>query len=113
MEERHEKADHILFVISEDYLRKPAGGLAVDGKLMVIGVSEEPVEVSTLGLIAGRRSVQGWPAGTSADSQDTLAFSALAGVRPMIEVFPLERAAEAYDRMLSGGARFRVVLTLS
>jgi D-arabinose 1-dehydrogenase-like Zn-dependent alcohol dehydrogenase len=86
------------------------GGLAVDGKLMVIGISEEPVEVSTVGLIARRQSVQGWPAGTSADSQDTLAFSALAGVRPMIEEFPLERAADAYDRMISGGARFRVVL---
>jgi D-arabinose 1-dehydrogenase-like Zn-dependent alcohol dehydrogenase len=86
------------------------GGLSVDGKLMIIGISEEPVEVSTVQLITGRRSVQGWPVGTSADSQDTLAFSALAGVRPMIEEFPLERAAEAYDRMISGGARFRVVL---
>jgi D-arabinose 1-dehydrogenase-like Zn-dependent alcohol dehydrogenase len=86
------------------------GGLAIDGKLIIIGVSEEPVEVPTTQFIMGRNSVQGWPSGTSADSQDTLAFSALAGVRPMIEEFPLERAAEAYDRMISGGARFRVVL---
>jgi D-arabinose 1-dehydrogenase-like Zn-dependent alcohol dehydrogenase len=62
-------------------------------------------------LISGRRSIAGWPSGTAADSQDTLEFSALAGVRSMNEVFPLERAAEAYDRMMSGKARFRVVLT--
>ena len=59
----------------------------------------------------GRRSIQGWPSGTSIDSQDTLAFSLLAGVRAMIEVFPLERAAEAYEHMINGKARFRVVLT--
>jgi alcohol dehydrogenase/propanol-preferring alcohol dehydrogenase len=58
----------------------------------------------------GRNSVQGWPSGTSADSQDTLAFSALSGIKPMIEEFPLTKAAEAYDRMMSGAARFRVVL---
>jgi len=68
------------------------------------------VEVFPLKLIAERRSIQGWPMGTAADSQDTLAFSALTGVRPMIEEFPLERAAEAYECMISGGARFRVVL---
>jgi D-arabinose 1-dehydrogenase-like Zn-dependent alcohol dehydrogenase len=87
------------------------GGLAVDGKLVVVGAADEPLEVSPLLLIMGRRSVLGWPSGTSLDSQDTLAFSALAGVRPMTEVFPLERAAEAYERMMSGEARFRVVLT--
>jgi D-arabinose 1-dehydrogenase-like Zn-dependent alcohol dehydrogenase len=87
------------------------GGLAVDGKLVVVGAADEPLEVSPLPLIMGRRSVLGWPSGTSLDSQDTLAFSALAGVRPMTEVFPLERAAEAYERMMSGEARFRVVLT--
>jgi len=64
-----------------------------------------------LPLIGGRRSIVGWPSGTSIDSQDTLAFSALVGVRPMTEVFPLERAADAYERMMSGEARFRVVLT--
>jgi len=86
------------------------GGLAIDGKLVIVGAAQDPVEVPTVPLIMGRRSVQGWPSGTSADSQDTLAFSASAGVRPMIEEFPLERAAEAYDRMTSGAARFRVVL---
>ncbi|CAL1238955.1 alcohol dehydrogenase [Candidatus Methylocalor cossyra] len=86
------------------------GGLGIDGKLIMVGVSEEPVEVPIAPFIMGRRSVQGWPSGTSMDSQDTLAFSALTGIRPMIEEFPLERAEEAYHRMLSGAARFRVVL---
>jgi D-arabinose 1-dehydrogenase-like Zn-dependent alcohol dehydrogenase len=87
------------------------GGLGVNGKLIVIGAAAEPLEVSASLLIGGRRSIMGWPSGTSIDSQDTLAFSALTGVRPMTEVFPLERAAEAYERMMSGKARFRVVLT--
>jgi D-arabinose 1-dehydrogenase-like Zn-dependent alcohol dehydrogenase len=86
------------------------GGLGLNGKLIVVGIAEEPVEISTAQLIMGRQSVQGWPSGTSADSQDTLAFSALTGIKPMIEEFPLTRAAEAYDRMTSGAARFRVVL---
>ncbi len=97
-------------VTSGKAMSAAAGGLAIDGKLIIVGASEEPVELSTIQLITGRRSIQGWPSGTSADSQDTLAFSALMGVRPMIEEFPLERAAAAYDRMMSGGARFRVVL---
>ena len=87
------------------------GGLGVDGKLVVVGVSAEPIEVSPLALISGRRSVTGWPSGTASDSEDTLAFSVLAGIRPMIETYPLERAAEAFERMMSGQARFRVVLT--
>jgi D-arabinose 1-dehydrogenase-like Zn-dependent alcohol dehydrogenase len=87
------------------------GGLAVDGKFVVLGAADAPLEVSPFLLIMGRRSVVGWPSGTSLDSQDTLAFSALTGVRPMTEVFSLERAAEAYERMMSGEARFRVVLT--
>jgi D-arabinose 1-dehydrogenase-like Zn-dependent alcohol dehydrogenase len=86
------------------------GGLAVDGKFIVVGAADEPLEVSPLLLIMGRRSVIGWPSGTSLDSQDTLAFSALAGVRPVTEVFPLERAADGYERMMSGEARFRVIL---
>ncbi|WP_433705722.1 alcohol dehydrogenase [Paraburkholderia sacchari] len=86
------------------------GGLGVNGKLIMVGVSEEPVEVPITQFIMGRNSVQGWPSGTAADSQDTLAFSALSGVKPMIEEYPLERAAEAYERMMSGKARFRVVL---
>jgi len=87
------------------------GGLAVGGKLIVLGAPPEPLEVSAGLLISGRRSITGWPSGASIDSQDTLAFSVLAGVRAMTEVFPLERAAEAYDRMMSGKARFRAVLT--
>ena len=86
------------------------GGLGIDGKMIMLGVSEEPVELSISQFVGGRRSIQGWPSGTPADSQDTMAFSALAGVRPMIEEFPLERASEAYERMMSGKARFRVVL---
>jgi D-arabinose 1-dehydrogenase-like Zn-dependent alcohol dehydrogenase len=86
------------------------GGLGVDGKLIVVGADSQPVEVPPFLLIGGRRSVSGWPSGTAIDSQDTLAFSALTGVRSMNEVYPLERAAEAYDRMMSGKAQFRVVL---
>ena len=87
------------------------GGLGVDGKLVVVGAAADPLEVPTLPLLFGRRSIMGWPSGTSIDSQDTLAFSVLTGVRPMTEVFPLERTAEGYERMMSGKARFRVVLT--
>jgi D-arabinose 1-dehydrogenase-like Zn-dependent alcohol dehydrogenase len=87
------------------------GGLAIDGKFVVLGAAHEPLEVSPFLLIGGRRSVAGWPSGSSIDSQDTMAFCARTGVRSMNELFPLERAAEAYDRMMSGGARFRVVLT--
>lgn len=87
------------------------GGLSLNGKLLVVGAPHEPLQVPVVILIGGRRSVAGWPSGSSIDSQDTLAFSALTGVRSMNEVFPLERASEAYDRMMSGKARFRVVLT--
>jgi D-arabinose 1-dehydrogenase-like Zn-dependent alcohol dehydrogenase len=87
-------------------------GLGVDGKLIVLGVAGEPMQISTLALISGRRSVAGWPSGTAMDSEDTMSFSAMAGVRSMNEVFPLERAAEAYEHMMSGKARFRVVLKM-
>ncbi|QGZ59901.1 alcohol dehydrogenase [Paraburkholderia acidiphila] len=86
------------------------GGLGLNGKMIMVGVSQEPVEVPITQFIMGRHSVQGWPSGTAADSQETLAFSALSGVKPMIEEYPLSRAAEAYERMISGKARFRVVL---
>jgi D-arabinose 1-dehydrogenase-like Zn-dependent alcohol dehydrogenase len=89
------------------------GGLSVSGKLIVLGAAGDPLEIPTELLISARRSIQGWPSGTSIDSQDTLAFSALTGVRSMNELFPLERAAEAYERMMSGQARFRVVLTMA
>jgi len=87
------------------------GGLGVGGKLIVVGLPNEPLEVPVVSLIMPRRSIVGWPSGSSIDSQDTLAFAAQAGVRPMTEVVPLERAAEGYERMMSGKARFRVVLT--
>lgn len=86
-------------------------GLAINGKLIVLGAPSEPLEVSAFTLLGGRRSVSGWPSGSSIDSQDTLNFCANTGVRSMNEVFPLERAPEAYERMMSGKARFRVVLT--
>ncbi len=87
-------------------------GLGPNGELMVIGASFDPIEVSPVQLINGSRTIQGWAAGTPADSEDTLHFAELTGVRPMIETYPLEKAAEAYARMLSGNAQFRVVLTM-
>jgi D-arabinose 1-dehydrogenase-like Zn-dependent alcohol dehydrogenase len=85
------------------------GGLGLNGTLIIVGVADS-IQVSPLLLIFGRRSVKGWYSGTAKDSQDTLNFSALTGVRSMNEVYPLDRVEEAYDRMLSGKARFRVVL---
>ena len=87
-------------------------GLAPKGKLMVIGVASEPIEVTPVQLITGSRAIQGYVSGTPTDSEDTLAFAELTGVRAMIETYPLEKAAEAYERMLSGKAEFRVVLTM-
>jgi len=87
------------------------GGLGIDGKLVVLGASPQPIEVSPLLLIGARRSIAGWPSGTASDSEDTIKFSLLSNVRSMIEVFPLAKAAEAYQHMMSGKARFRVVLT--
>ena len=86
------------------------GGLGVNGKLIILGAAGEPLEVPGIPIMLGRRSIMGWPSGSSIDSQDTLAFSKLTGVRAMNEVFPLERAAEAYEHMMSGKARFRAVL---
>ena len=87
-------------------------GLGPNGKLMVIGVAPEPIEVTPSQLIMRSRSIEGWASGTPADSEDTLRFAELTGVRPMIETYPLERAGEAYARMMSGHAQFRVVLTM-
>jgi D-arabinose 1-dehydrogenase-like Zn-dependent alcohol dehydrogenase len=86
------------------------GGLAVHGKLLIVGAPHEALKIPAVLLIGGRRSIMGWYSGTAIDSQDTLQFSLLAGVKAMTEVYPLERAAEAYERMMSGRARFRVVL---
>jgi D-arabinose 1-dehydrogenase-like Zn-dependent alcohol dehydrogenase len=87
-------------------------GLGPNGKFMVVGATFDPIEVTPVQLINGSKSIQGWSSGTPADSEDTLRFAELSGVRPMIETYPLERAAEAYARMLSGKAEFRVVLTM-
>jgi D-arabinose 1-dehydrogenase-like Zn-dependent alcohol dehydrogenase len=87
-------------------------GLGPNGKLIVIGVTNDPIEVTPVQLITGSRSIQGWASGTAADEEDTLRFAELSGVRPMIETYPLEKAAEAYARMMSGQAQFRVVLTM-
>jgi D-arabinose 1-dehydrogenase-like Zn-dependent alcohol dehydrogenase len=88
------------------------GGLALNGKFVVVGAPAEPLQVPAALLIGGRRSIAGWPSGSSIDSQETLAFCALSGVRSMNELFPLEQAQQGYDRMMSGKARFRVVLTV-
>ena len=87
-------------------------GLGPNGKLIVVGATFDPIEATPIQLIMGSKSIQGWAAGTPADSEDTLLFAELSGVRPMIETYPLEQAAEAYARMMSGKAQFRVVLTM-
>jgi D-arabinose 1-dehydrogenase-like Zn-dependent alcohol dehydrogenase len=87
-------------------------GLGPNGKLVVIGATTDPIEVTPVQLITGSRTIQGWAAGTAADSEDTLNFAELSGVRAMIETYPLEKAAEAFARMMSGKAQFRVVLTM-
>jgi D-arabinose 1-dehydrogenase-like Zn-dependent alcohol dehydrogenase len=87
-------------------------GLGPNGKLMVLGIAFDSIEVTPAQLITGSRAMQGWATGTPADSEDTLHFSLLTGVRPLIETYPLEQAAEAYARMMSGEAKFRVVLTM-
>ena len=87
-------------------------GLGPNGKLMVVGAAFDPIEVTPIQLINGSRGIQGWASGTPADSEDTLRFAELTGVRPMVETYPLAKAAEAFDRMMSGEAQFRVVLTM-
>ena len=88
------------------------GGLGANGRMMVVGATMDPIEVSPIQLIRGNRSLQGWASGIPTDSEDTLRFSEMTGVRPMIEKYPLAKAAEAYARMMSGKAEFRVVLTM-
>jgi D-arabinose 1-dehydrogenase-like Zn-dependent alcohol dehydrogenase len=102
----------ITTVTSGKAMGEVLGGLGVDGKLIMLGASPEPIAVTSLQLIGGRKSVAGWPSGSSIDSQDTMRFSALTGVRPMVQEMPLERAAEGYKLMMENKARFRVVLTM-
>jgi D-arabinose 1-dehydrogenase-like Zn-dependent alcohol dehydrogenase len=87
-------------------------GLGPNGKFIVVGATFDPIEVTPIQLISGSKSIQGWSTGTPADSEDTLRFAEQTGVRPMIETYPLEQAAEAYARMMSGNAQFRVVLRM-
>lgn len=98
-------------VTSGEAMSSVQGGLGLHGTLMVVGAAQS-IAISPLVLILGERSVKGWYSGSAVDSQDTLKFSVLSGVRSMNETFPLDRVAEAYDRMISGKARFRVVLTM-
>jgi D-arabinose 1-dehydrogenase-like Zn-dependent alcohol dehydrogenase len=100
-------------VTNGDAMSAVLGGLAVTGKLVILGAAAEPLQVPGIPLLLGRRSIIGWPSGSSIDSQDTLSFSLLTGVRSMNEIFPLERAAAAYEHMMSGKARFRAVLTMN
>ena len=99
-------------VTNGDAMSATLGGLGVNGKLVILGAAAEPLQVAGIPLLLGRRSIMGWPSGSSIDSEDTLAFSKLTGVRAMNEIFPLERAAEAYEHMMSGKARFRAVLAM-
>ena len=101
----------IATVTSGDAMGAVQGGLGLNGTLMVIGAAQS-LTVSPLLLLSGRRAIKGWYSGTAADSQDTLKFSVMSGVRSMNEVYPLDKVAEAYERMESGKARFRVVLTM-
>jgi D-arabinose 1-dehydrogenase-like Zn-dependent alcohol dehydrogenase len=103
----------VLSTVTEAEAMEPAlRGLGVNGQLLVVGASPTPLAVSTASMIGQRNSIAAWPSGTCADSEDAMQFSAQTGVRAMIETMPLERAQEAYDRMMSGKARFRMVLTL-
>ncbi len=106
---------HIVLATAPDSKSMSAvvNGLAPNGTLIVVGAGMESLNVTPLQLIGGSKSVRGWASGTARDSQDTLEFSVLSGVRPMIERYPLEKAADAYQQMISGKARFRVVLTMS
>jgi D-arabinose 1-dehydrogenase-like Zn-dependent alcohol dehydrogenase len=97
-------------VTNADAMSAAVGGLGLGGEMVVVGVSQEPIEVAPFVLVGQSRSVAGHPSGTSQDSEDTLRFAALTGVRPVIETFPMSYATKGFDRMLSGQARFRVVL---
>ena len=93
-----------------DAISSVVDGLGIDGKLLMVAATGEPIEVSPMQLLMGRKSAAGWPSGTAIDSEDTLNFSALSGVAPMIEEFPLDKAGEAFDKMMNNDARFRIVL---
>ena len=100
-------------ITSADALKGLTGGLAPNGKLVILGAPEKPWEISAFDLIGEKRSIMGWPSGSGMDSEDTMKFSVLTGVEPMIETFPLEQAQQAYERMMTGEARFRVVIKVA
>lgn len=93
-----------------DAISSVVDGLGIDGKLLMVAATGEPIEVSPMQLLMGRKSAAGWPSGTAMDSEDTLNFSAMTGTKPMIEEYPLEKVNEAFERMMNNKARFRVVL---
>ncbi len=97
---------------SADAMAATIGGLSLDDRLIVLGADFKPIQLVTAGLIGRRTGIYGWPSGSSVDSEDTMRFSAMTGVRPMTETFPLEKATEAYEHMMSNKARFRVVITI-
>jgi D-arabinose 1-dehydrogenase-like Zn-dependent alcohol dehydrogenase len=98
-------------VTAADAMEPALGGLGIDGQLLIVGAAMEPLSVPTLPMLLARQSIKGWPSGTNVDSEDTLKFSELTGVRAAIETMPLDGASEAYQRMMDGKARFRMVLT--
>ena len=105
-------ADTVLSTVTDSAATTDTiGGLAPRGRLVVVGVPQQPLQVSAFDLIPASRLVAGHASGTAKDSEDTLRFAALTGVRPMVETLPLSEAAQGFERMLSGKARFRVVLT--
>jgi D-arabinose 1-dehydrogenase-like Zn-dependent alcohol dehydrogenase len=97
-------------VTNADAMSAAIGGLGHQGNFVVLGVPGEPLKVNVLPMVMIKQEISGWPSGTAIDSEDTLKFSVLTGVRPMIETYPLDKAPEAYERMMSGKARFRVVI---
>jgi alcohol dehydrogenase/propanol-preferring alcohol dehydrogenase len=105
---------HVVLATAPDSKSMSAlvNGLGPNGTLIVVGAGMDPLNVTPLQLIGGSKTIRGWASGTARDSQDTLEFSVVSGVRPMIERYPLEKAADAYQQMISGKARFRVVLTM-
>jgi D-arabinose 1-dehydrogenase-like Zn-dependent alcohol dehydrogenase len=100
-------------VTNSDAMTPWIEALAIGGKLLIIGADFKPMQISPIALIGGRRSIVGWPSGTAKDSEECMNFCALTGIRPMIEMYKFEQANEAYERMMSGKARFRVVLDQS
>ena len=99
-------------VTAANAIEPAVNGLAIDGKVIVVGASMDPIALATLPMIGARTSIGAWPSGTCVDSEDAMKFAVLTGVRAMSETMPLERATEAFDRMMSGKARFRMVLAL-